>query len=293
MIDFSALPPLAALRAFAAFVETGSVVKAGDRLNVSHAAVSQQLRALESHLGLSLLDRSGHSLRLTDEGRRLADAVVGGFEGMARTVEELTGKDAGRPLMVTTTATFASGWLLPRLADFRLKHPEIDLMIDPTPEVRPLGPGGMDLALRYGAGDWPGVDAELIVSTPVVVVAAPSVVGDRRLDSPGGLDGLPWLQELGTNEATDFMQRHGISRQGGPGMTVLPGNLILDAARDGQGVAAIARAFVEADLASGRLRELYCSDEREGYFLVSRPGVLRPAARAFAAWIRRQAARET
>ena len=289
MSGLASLPPLAALRAFAAFVETGSVVAAGAMLNVSHPAVSQQLRALETHLGLALLDRGGRGLRLTPDGTRLAAAVTAGFAQMVRAVEDLTGADAGRPLMITTTAAFASGWLLPRLADFRAQHAEISLMIDPSPEVKPLVPGGIDIALRYGRGDWPGVSSELILDTPVVVVATASLVGAGPIGTLSDLAGLPWLQELGTTEATDFMQRHGIA-PAGLGMTALPGNLVADAVRDGQGIAVLARAFVEADLAAGRLRLLFEDGAREGYYLVTGPGVLRPPARAFARWIRRQAA---
>jgi LysR family glycine cleavage system transcriptional activator len=291
MSSFDHLPPLAGLRAFAAFAESGSVVKAAALLNVSHPAISQQLRSLETHLGLSLLDRSGHGMKLTTEGQQLADAAVAGFGGISRIIAALTGADADRPLMITTTASFASGWLVPRLADFRARHPGISMMIDPTPEVKPLAPGGTDLALRYGRGDWPGVEASLIISTPVVVVAAPKLLGDRKpaLDALGD---LPWLEELGTSEATGLRYRLGLgsARSGGPGLTALPGNLMVDAARDGQGIAVVARAFVEADIAAGRLVQLYEDDEKEGYWLVTRPGVLRPSAREFAVWIRRQAA---
>jgi DNA-binding transcriptional LysR family regulator len=195
MTDFHALPPLAALRAFAAFVEAGSLVRAGAALNVSHAAVSQQLRALETHLGVALFDRSGQALRLTAEGQRLAEAVVSGFEAMGRAVEELTGRDAGRPLMVTTTSSFAAGWLLPRLADFRARHPGIDLMIDPSPEVKPLAPGGFDVALRYGAGADPRARGGGAGGPDRAAVAAGA--GDQRGDrlraapraDAGGADG--------------------------------------------------------------------------------------------------------
>ncbi len=177
MIPWRTMPPLSALRAFAAFAETGSVTAAGARLNVSHAAVSQQLRQLEGYLGLALLDRQGRGMALTAEGQRLAEAVAAGFGGIARVIEQLTGDEADRPLRITTTANFAAGWLMPRLADFRGRHPEISLTIDPSPVVQPIGPGGIDLALRYGKGVWPGLEARLVVSTPVIVVAAPGLVG--------------------------------------------------------------------------------------------------------------------
>ena len=107
-MDWRSLPPLSALRAFAAFAETGNVVEAGAALGVSHAAVSQQLKALEQHLDAALLDRSGRGLRLTATGEQLAAALRLGFEAMGAAVAEITGAQADRPLHISTTPTFAS-----------------------------------------------------------------------------------------------------------------------------------------------------------------------------------------
>lgn len=288
MIPWLTLPPLSALRAFSVFAETGSVTAAGRRLNVSHAAISQQIRALEARLSVPLVDRTPRGLVLTADGRRLAAALDAGFGEIARVVEELGGETAARPLKVTTTPSFAAGWLMPRLADFRARHSDIDLVIEASSQPRRIGPGDADLAIRYGGGEWPGLDAELLVPSPVVVVAAPSLIGERRIDSVADVADLPWMQELGTNEATERLERFGIARATA-GMTSLPGNLMADAARDGQGVAFTARAFVTADIAAGRLIPLFQSGENDGYFLVTRPGVQRPAVRAFVAWARRQA----
>ncbi|WP_102226320.1 LysR family transcriptional regulator [Acidimangrovimonas sediminis] len=286
------LPPLTALRAFAAFAESGSVVAAGAQLNVSHAAVSQQLRALEQHMGLALLRRRGRELVLTSEGRELAAALTEGFGHIADSVAALTGAEAERPLRITTTPGFAASWLMPRIADFRDRHPEIDVVIDPTGTIQTLGPGGFDLALRYGAGEWPCCESLLLVDSDVVVVAAPALVGDRQVDGIADLADLPWMQELGTSEASDFLAAHGVAGRAQRGMTSLPGNMMIDAARDGLAVAVIARAFVAADIAAGRLRELYADNRKKGYFLVTPEGVLRPPARAFAQWARRQVAAE-
>ena len=175
------------------------------------------------------------------------------------------------------------------MADFRARHPGVSLMIDASPDLRPLGPGGIDIALRYGNGDWPGTVAKLVLATPVVVVAAPALVGRGPITAVADLVDFPWLQELGTTEATRFLQRHGMAHNARRGLTSLPGNLMLDAVRDGQGVAVVARAFIAADIAAGRLRLLFQDDDRRGYFLVTRPGVLRPSVRAFAAWVMGQA----
>lgn len=287
-MDWLSLPPLSALRAFAAFAETGNVVQAGEALNVSHAAISQQLRALERHMGVTLLDRSKRALVLTDAGDRLARALELGFGAIGDTVQDLTGAGAQRPLHVTTTPSFAAFWLLPRLSEFRLRHPEIDLVVDPTPALSGLEPGGIDLALRYGQGKWPGLQSEPLLISPIIVVAAPDLIGGRRIDSPADLSGLPWLEELGTTEAGNWLRSKGVDQGIAGGRVQLPGNLLATAVREGQGVGVMVRHFARADLQSGRLVELFCEDgEGAGYHIVTRPGALRPAARTFVAWLRR------
>lgn len=288
-MDWQSLPPLTALRAFAALAEAGSAVAAGARLNVSHAAVSQQVKALEAHLGLSLVDRSGRQLGLTAEGRQLAEALKLGFGAIARAVEDLTGADAERPIQVSTTPGFAAQWLMPRMLDFRQRHPDMDVMINPTPERVVLEPGGIDIAIRYGTGGWPGVEAEPLFFSHLVVVAAPQLVGGRKITEPADLLDLPWVQEYGTSESTDWLRRKGLANVRIAGMTQVPGNLLLEGVRQGQGVSLTVRQWVEDDIAAGRLCLLFEEPEETGYFIVTRPGVLRPRARAFAAWLKRQA----
>lgn len=288
-MDWHSLPPLTALRAFAALAETGSVNEAGEKLNVSHAAISQQVKALEAHMGISLVDRSGRSLALTHEGQELAEALSVGFGAIARTVEALTGADADRPLQISTTQLFAVSWLMPRLKDFQDRHPEIDLMINPTPDVVDLAACGIDVALRFGTGDWPGLDSEMLVPTDVVVVASPDLVGDADITDPSALLDYPWLQEPGREEAADWLYSHGVTEGRVKRMTIVPGSLLLDGARGGQGMIVATTSTVEADIASGRLRVLFRDKGDTGYFMVTRPGVLRPPAKAFVSWLRRQA----
>ncbi|AXI44995.1 LysR family transcriptional regulator [Sulfitobacter sp. SK012] len=289
-MDWKELPPLSALRSFAAFAENGSVIAAGDALGVSHAAISQQLRALEGHMGVPLLDRSGRALRITPEGEVLARALKTGFGGVADAVAELTGARDARPLHVSVTPTFAASWLMPRLAGFRHAHPEIDLMIDPTPEVVTLGPDGIDVALRNGEGPWPGLETELLLSSTLVVVGAPSLVGDGPVPPVEALAQLPWLDEFGRSESSMWLQQYGFARSA-RGLAQVPGNLMLDGARDGQGLAVTVRMFVERDIAAGRLRVLHeAAQGGTGYHIVTRAGVMRPPLKAFVSWLRCEAA---
>jgi LysR family transcriptional regulator, glycine cleavage system transcriptional activator len=284
------MPSLNALRAFAALAESGSFTAAGAALNVSHAAVSQQVRALEERLGASLVRREGRRVALTADGARLAAALDTAFLSIRRAVDELTGADATRPLQVTMTPSFAVSWLMPRISEFRHRHPEIELMLNPTSEIVELSPGGVDVAIRFGDGQWPGLRSELLLGTSFVVVGARSLIGDRAITEPEQILGLPWLQELGTNEISNWLRRRGVVSPKVENVTHLPGYMVLEGLRAGEGITATARAFVERDVAEGRLVVLF-EDLRPGtgYFIVTRPGVMRPPLKAFVAWLRRHA----
>ncbi|MGX9354937.1 LysR family transcriptional regulator [Roseobacteraceae bacterium S113] len=296
-MNWSSLPPLAALRAFSAYAETGSVQRAGDALNVSHAAISQQIRNLEEHIGLRLLDRTARQARLTPAGHQLARALSEGFDLIKAEVAALTGAESARALHISTTPSFAAGWLMPRLADFRAAHPEIDLMIDPNPALNNPAPGGVDVAIRYGAGPWPGLDNSLLVRSGVAVVAAPSLIGTGPIGDLTDLMKYTWLQELGTNETSQWVAEFGITD--GPkgtrtgGLLQMPGPLLLEAARAGQGITVSASIWVRDDVACGRLRLLHEARKDQGYHIVTRPGVARPALKAFLRWLRRIREKDT
>lgn len=286
-MDWLSLPPLAALRAFCAYAEHGNIAKAGMALNVSHAAISQQLRSLEDHLGTPLLDRSHRSLELTQEGAHLAQALLLGFGAVQSAVQDISTQGAARPLHISCTPMFAANWLMPRLAEFRLKHPEIDLVIDPRGELVELQPGGIDIALRYGAGQWPGLECEPLLPTPMVVVANPSLFRGRQVHCPEDLLDYPWLEELGTTESDLWLRSRGVAKAVRGASIKLPGNLLMQAVRDGQGVAVGVKAFVAEDLQAGRLVELFTEHQDRGYHIVTRPGVQRRQLRLFISWLRR------
>ncbi len=288
-MNWLSMPSLSALRAFTALAQAGSFTKAGEALNVSHAAISQQVRALEERLGVTLIQRDRRGM-LTPEGERLATSLHGAFVAIERAVEEVTGSDASRPLQLTTTSAFAISWLMPRLSEFRHEHPEVELMLNPTAEVVELAPGGIDLAIRFGRGPWRGLESEILVPTSMVLVAAPELIAGRRISEPRDILGLPWLQEFGTSEMSNWMRDHGVVAPRGDTLTHLPGHLVLEGVRSGDGVSLSTRVNVERDIAAGRLQVLFEEEHPGlGYHIVTRPGVMRPPLRAFVLWLRHHA----
>ena len=287
-MDWIGFPPLSALRAFAALSETGTAVAAGEKLNVSHAAISQQIKTLEAHLGLTLVDRGGRRLSLTPDGQQLADALLKGFGDISGTIDKLTGADANRPLHISTTPMLAAAWLMPQLGCFHAAYPDINLILSTTPKVEAMDGGNIDVALRYGMGNWPNLASEPLFISRMVVVAAPSLVGDQEFSSFDELADFPWLLDAGLSEANSWLRGIGTLEKLSQGSIQLPGNLLLDGARDGQGIAVTVHAFAEKDIQAGRLRLLFESDAMKGYHIVTRPGVQRPALQKFVRWLRRQ-----
>lgn len=286
-MDWRVIPPLNSLRAFAAVAETKSLSAAGRELNVTHAAISQQVRLLEKHLGLQLINRAGRGVDLTEQGALLHDGLRKGFDTIAETIEALTLSEASRPLNITMTPSFAVSWLMPRINDFKHKYPDYDLALNPSADVVELAPGGVDLAIRFGEGDWPGLESELFLSTKFVVVGATCLVGESNIRKPEDLLSFPWLQEYGTNELAIWLDKQGVVPEKKLSVTQMPGYMVLDGLRRGDGITATAEAFVATDIANGSLRVLFKDgDAFKRYYLVTRPGVKRPALKAFMSWMR-------
>lgn len=289
-MDWSALPPLTMLRAFEAAARHGGYSAAGRELNVTHAAVAQQVRGLEARLGVALMRREGRGVTPTAEGRALAVGLNAGLEAMREALDALAQDAAARPVAMTLTPGFAASWLTPRLTRLRARHPDLELRLNPTSDVVDMLRGEYDLAIRYGAGDWPGLTAEPLLEAPIAVLAAPSLLQGRAIRKPRDLLALPWLQEGGSREWRSWMAAHGVQETRRTGVTELPGYMLLEALRQGVGVGMVARAFVEDDIATGRLVALFDEGGAAGYHIVRRPGPLRRDAALLIDWLRDEAA---
>ena len=165
--------------------------------------------------------------------------------------------------------------------------------MNPTGKVVDLQPGGIDLAIRYGSGEWPGLESEVLMHTPTVVVAARCLVGDGSFEDPERLADFPWMQEYGTDEISAWFESQGVRPPPQIDIAHLPGYMLLEGLRNGDGISIASKAFIQPLITSGALRVL-CekNDPGYGFHMVTLPGVKRGPLKVFMSWLRTQAARD-
>jgi LysR family glycine cleavage system transcriptional activator len=286
-IDWRQMPPLSTLRAFAATAQEGGFSAAARHLNVTHAAVAQHVRAFESYLGVPLVWRDGRVMRLTPEGERLATALSDGFRTMQGAIAALRNQSTDRPLSVTLPPAFAAEWLMPRLARFWKRHPEIPLSLIPEHRIIDLREAGAVIGIRFGDGKWPGVLSEFLVEAPQIVVGAPELLGGRKTLSLREMSMLPWVREGDWPEQMQLLESIGL-KPSALKFTDFPNEeLALSAAREGLGLHLESEALVDEDIRNGWLVKIHeIRDESLGYYIVRLPGPISPAARTFIDWVK-------
>jgi LysR family glycine cleavage system transcriptional activator len=296
------LPPLSALRAFEAAARLQSFSKAAEELNVTPAAISHQIHALEEDLGVSLFNRRNRAVELTASARVLLPGLSEAFAGIQNSVRRLRSHNDTGTVNVTASPSFAGKWLVQRLHRFQEQQPQVDVRISATDTMVDLTRGDFDLAIRYGTGRYPGLDVELLMSNEVFPACSPALLRDGPpLDTPADLrhhalihdqqvdrDPLAptwsmWLKAAGVGGAD---AAHGLSFNNNV--------LALEAALAGHGVTLAYSTTAAADLAAGRLVRLFSLSlpDNFAYFIVTAPGALeRPKVKAFRDWLRREADR--
>lgn len=276
------LPPLNALRAFEAAGRKLNFRAAADELGVSQGAVAQQVRALEDNLGVALFHRLPRGLALTPPGTAYLAGMTRAFDTMI----EATAQLLARPEAVTisVTPTFATKVLLPRLADLNTALPGIELRTVATEAVSGFDRDQIDIAVRLTRPPFPeGQEAMLLFRQDLVAVASPHLIGHAPLPmGPEQLRALPLLHDAHDQWPVFF----GVTGKL-PGAVFNQTALALDAALAGQGIAIAARAFVQADIEAGRLRQVAEVTRQAGpdYYLVRKKHSLHlPAAAAVWRW---------
>jgi len=295
------LPSLNALRAFEAAGRNMSFTEAAEELSVTPAAVSQQVKTLESYLDVALFHRTGRGLALTDAGEVLLPGLRSGFECLVSAVDTLRRTEATRPLTVTVAPSFGAKWLVPRLARFSAAHPDVEVRLDASMRVVDLEREDADIAVRYGTGEYPGMaverlldDAVFPVCSPALLESGPPILEPSDIMGHTLIHAVDPLSELGLPDWTMWLAAAGVDgadTSRGPRFSMH--SLAVDAAVAGQGVALLGNVVVAEDLAAGRLvRPLEgAMPVRFAYYLVYPEGADRAArVQAFAGWLRAEAA---
>ncbi|KGD96058.1 LysR family transcriptional regulator [Achromobacter sp. RTa] len=182
--------PLSALRAFEAAARLGSFKAAAEELAVTPTAVSHQIRALEAQTGLVLFDRQVRKVSLTDAGAQLYPVLRDGFDAFEAALARLTQQRTRVQVAISATNAFTVKWLVPRMADFRSRHPGIDLQLQASDDVVDLRSAAVDIAIRYGRGPYPGLAVEPLFTDRFAPVANPRL----GIKSPEDLAGAPLIR---------------------------------------------------------------------------------------------------
>lgn len=256
----ASLPSLNGLRAFEAAARHLSFTKAATELHVTQTAISHQIRRLEEQLGVKLFQRQTRALALTPDAQAFLPEVSAAFADLHAATERLLRPRRQRILTVSTLPTLGAKWLVPRLPSFQEAHPGIEVRISTSTRMADLARDGVDLAIRFGRGVWPGLRADWLMAEGIFPVCSPALLrGPIPLRTPADLaqhtllhvdyqrdEWQLWLTAAGVAAP----QTRNLSQRG---LTFDLAFMALQAAMDGLGVAIGHRSYVEADLAAGRL----------------------------------------
>ena len=286
---FRRLPPLSALRAFEAAARHGSFKQAAQELSVTPTAISHQIRALEEHAGLTLFERRDRKVVLTDPGAQLYPVLRDGFDAFAAAMERLTRRRSRAQVTISATIAFTARWLVPRVTAFRTLYPQIDLQLLASDDVVDLDTAGVDIAIRYGAGPYPGFDVVSMladrfapVSNPMLKVESPAELVQRpliefqwRRRHPENPTWARWFAAAGLAEPEEP-----------PQLRFSDESHAIQAAVAGQGVALVSLALVRDELAAGQLvQPLGPSIPGFRHHLLSREGETNAAVTTVADWL--------
>ena len=280
------LPPFSALRAFESAARLESFSRAAEEIHVTHGAVSHQVKALEDFVGLPLFARNGRRVSLTASGKVLADRVRAALRDIGEALESISRRDRSNRLTVSMLPSFAARWLMPRLGRFIEKHPDILVNVHASLAVVDFARDEVDVAVRFGRGGWPNVQAEKFMDDEYFPVASPLLNRGRLPVKPAQLadfrlmrcDDEPWAP---------WFKAAGLRLAEPAGPTFNDAAMMVQAAVDGRGIALARRSIAEGDLAAGHLVRLFdvAIAAPDSYYLVWPKGKPAPKILAFREWM--------
>ena len=249
------LPSLNGLKAFEAAARHESFTRAAEELSVTQGAVSHQVKALESQLGLKLFNRERQRLVITESGRDYLVVVRDAFDRIAMGTERLVQRQSTGALTVTTSPDFAAKWLVHRLGKFAEAHPDIDLRVSATMHHVDFASEDVDIAVRHGTGDWPGLDVTRLCPELLFPVMSPKLLTRRRsIKHPRDILKFPLIHIGDRRNWASWLEAVGVEHAASSQGPVLNrDSMAIDAAVDGQGIVLARTTLVSWDLLNGRL----------------------------------------
>lgn len=295
------LPALNALRAFEAAGRLLSFTRAAEELNVTPGAISQQIRQLEEFAGAPLFRRTGRQVMLTEAGAGALPLLTRAFEQMSEAVHLMRSPLRRDRLMISCAPSFAAKWLTQRLDAFQRLHPEAEVWVSADISLADFNSTDLDLAIRYGKGQYDGLRSEKILSESVLPVCSPDLLkGDHPIRTPADLGYHELLHDEGPENdpscpdwKTWLIARGAGHIDAARGLRFNQSALIVEAAAAGKGVALAKRAIAAGDLDKGRLIAPFADGSADidfAYWIVW-PKWRTPSklARAFIAWLKAEA----
>ncbi|GJE28545.1 LysR substrate-binding domain-containing protein [Methylobacterium organophilum] len=288
-----------ALRSFVEVGRRGSIKGAAEALNVTPGAVSQQIKALETRFGVLLLERGHRRVTLSAHGRRLLGEIASSFELIDAAVQLFEHRRPGpSSLVVSTTPSFAACWLTPRLGGFAARHPRIEIRIETSVQLADLAGDRVDIAIRHGSGDYPGLDTALLASPRLVAIGAPALLRDGSLPNLAACLDYPLLQDRDRADWSTWLEAQGAKpgRAAARGPSYADDALLIQAAIAGQGLAVVRDVYAARALGAGSILRAFPASVATtvAYYVVTRPDRTRISRiAAFRDWILAEAAAVT
>jgi LysR family glycine cleavage system transcriptional activator len=249
------LPPLNNLKAFEAAARHESFTRAAEELCVTQGAVSQQVKALEAGLGIKLFNRERQRLIITEAGRDYLTIVRDALDRIAVGTERLLQRQNAGVLTVSTSPDFAAKWLVHRLGHFAEAHTGIDLRVSATLHHVDFAREEVDLAVRHGDGNWPGLETVQLSAERLFAVCSPKLLsGRRRLARPADLLKFPLIHLDSRSDWSNWLREVGVGDgEVVHGPVLNRASMVIDAAINGQGIALARTTLAAWDLLNGRL----------------------------------------
>lgn len=259
--------PVGPLRAFDVAARNLNLSAAAEEMNVTHAAVSRQVKQLEERLGVKLFERLPRGLRLTAQGALLAEGTRAAFDRLASALEDVSTPTVRRKLTVSTFSSFNARWLMPRLRAFSLLFPDVDLQVITTAQLVDFAREDVDIGIRFGRGNYPGLHVVPLFRPREIVVCAPALLkGGPPLKNINDLRQFTLLHDDSYRSWTRWLEAVG-AKNVNPRRGIICGdrNSLLQATLEGQGVGLASEVFAASELAAGRLVKVFETEVNSEY----------------------------